>query len=245
MGEGIDWMIAVALWVTSLPGSVGRMPAFGVGPLLLGSAGLIVLCLLKTPLRLAGAAAMVLASFWAIRTPPPDVLIAADGSSFAIRGGDGRLAMVKSGSDTFAFREWLGADADARSPKDKGLGEGIRCDEAGCVGRLSDGALVAVPYTIEAFAEDCRRAALVASAREAPPDCATQVADRRAWQRNGALALRRVGNTWKTIAARPDGYDRPWARSRPQENDTSTPSGPARPAARDATPNADDLEPGD
>src|SRR6185295_63786 len=24
MGVGIDWMIAVALWVTSLPGSVGR-----------------------------------------------------------------------------------------------------------------------------------------------------------------------------------------------------------------------------
>ena len=40
MGEGIDWMIAVALWVTSLPGAVGRMAAFGTGPLLLGSAGL-------------------------------------------------------------------------------------------------------------------------------------------------------------------------------------------------------------
>ena len=47
MGEGIDWMIAVALWVTSLPGAVGRVTAFGIGPLLLGSAGLVVLCLLK------------------------------------------------------------------------------------------------------------------------------------------------------------------------------------------------------
>ena len=52
MGEGIDWMIAVALWVASLPGAVGRMAAFGVGPLLLGSAGLVVLCLLRSPLRL-------------------------------------------------------------------------------------------------------------------------------------------------------------------------------------------------
>ena len=62
MGEGIGWMIAVALWVASLPGAVGRMAAFGVGPLLLGSAGLVVLCLLKSPLRLAGVALLALAS---------------------------------------------------------------------------------------------------------------------------------------------------------------------------------------
>src|SRR5436309_6147562 len=29
MELGIDWMVAVALWVTSLPGAVGRVPAFG------------------------------------------------------------------------------------------------------------------------------------------------------------------------------------------------------------------------
>ena len=31
MGDGIDWMIAVALFVAHLPGAVGRMAAFGVG----------------------------------------------------------------------------------------------------------------------------------------------------------------------------------------------------------------------
>jgi competence protein ComEC len=245
MGEGLDWMIAVALWVTSLPGSVGRMPAFGVGPLLLGSGGLIVLCLLKTPLRFTGAVVIAAASVWAFHSPLPDVLIAADGSSFAIRTAGGRLAMVKNGSDTFAFREWLAADADARSPKDKTLGEGIRCDENGCVGRLADGAVVAIPKTIEAFEEDCRRAALVASAREAPPDCAAQMVDRRAWQRNGALALRRVGKAWETVAARPDDYDRPWARARPRASDAETRLRPTQPAARDATPNSDELEPDD
>jgi competence protein ComEC len=33
MGDGIDWMIGVALFVAKLPGAVGRMAAFGVGPL--------------------------------------------------------------------------------------------------------------------------------------------------------------------------------------------------------------------
>src|SRR5262249_48053049 len=83
MGWGIDCMIAIALWVATLPGAVGRMAAFGVGPLLLGSAGLVVLCLLRSPLRLAGVALLVVASVWAARTPQPDVLIAADGLTFA------------------------------------------------------------------------------------------------------------------------------------------------------------------
>jgi competence protein ComEC len=248
MGGGIDWMVAVALWVASLPGAVGRIPAFDVGPLMLGSAGLIVFCLLRTPLRLAGAGLIIAASVLAVRTPRPDMLIAADGSSFAIRTAVGRLAMIKSGSDTFAFREWLAADADVRSPKDKTLGEGIACDEAGCVGRLHDGALVAIARTIEAFDEDCGRAALVASARDAPLGCAAMVIDRKVWQRNGALALRRIGHgdgkTWEITAARPGGYDRPWTRQRPSATDSTVRVIPGSPS-RDATPGEDDLEPGD
>ncbi|MSP46677.1 MAG: hypothetical protein EXQ83_12685 [Xanthobacteraceae bacterium] len=79
MGDGIDWMIAVALFVAHLPGAVGRMTAFGVGPLLLGTAGLVLVCLLKTPLRWTGGALIVVASLWAVRAPLPDVLVSADG----------------------------------------------------------------------------------------------------------------------------------------------------------------------
>src|SRR5215831_10585921 len=161
MGAGLDWMILIALWVASLPGAVGRMAAFGTGPLLLCTLGLVVLCLLKTPLRVIGVVLLGGAIVLMIRAPEPDVLVAADGSAVAVRGADGRLAMVKSGSDTFALKEWLAADADARAPKDATLGHGIRCDEAGCIGRLRDGALVAIARGIGAFEEDCRRAAVV------------------------------------------------------------------------------------
>ena len=75
MGDGIDWMIGVALFVAHLPGAVGRMAAFGVGPLLLVTGGLVVLCLLKTPLRFIGGVLVVIASIWAIRAPQPDVLV--------------------------------------------------------------------------------------------------------------------------------------------------------------------------
>src|SRR5215467_1770790 len=98
--------------------------------------------------------------------------------------------MIKSGNDVFAFREWLAADADARAPKDDTLGEGIRCDAAGCIGKLRDGSLVAITKTIEAFEEDCRRAVLVVSARAAPSGCAALMIDRDVWRRFWAMALR-------------------------------------------------------
>ena len=76
MGVGIEWMDTVALWVASLPGAFGRVTSFGSGPLLLATAGLLVIGLLKTPLRWGGAAFVVLAIIMAARTPLPDVLIA-------------------------------------------------------------------------------------------------------------------------------------------------------------------------
>ncbi len=245
MGAGIDWMIFIAVWVTGLPGAVGRMAAFDTGPLLLCSAGLVLICLFRTPLRLLGAALIGCAILLAVRTPPPDVLVAAEGNAFAIRGSDGRLAMIKSGSDTFAFRDWLMADADPRAPKDKTLGEGIRCDAAGCIGRLADGSLVAIANTVEAFEEDCRRAAVVLSPRDAPPACGALVVDRQTLRQSGAMALRRAGQGFEVMAARPSGYDRPWARAAATPPDTPSRSPSARPQPRDATPNVEDLEVGD
>jgi competence protein ComEC len=242
MGLGIDWMVKVALWVASLPGAIGRIAAFGVGPLLLGTAGLIVICLLRTPLRWTGAALVMLASLWAVRTPQPDVLIAGDGQTFAVRAAEGRLAFAKIGNDTFATRDWLAADADARTVKDTSLKDGLACDQDGCIGRLSDGTLVAIALSPGAFAEDCRRAGVVLSPRQAPPRCGAVLIDRAAWREGGALALRRTGQKFDLIASRPAGYDRPWARGSSQPPAASPIT---QPTSRDATPRTDDLEPGD
>ncbi len=247
MGPGIEWMNAIALWVTGFPGALGRLAAFGTGPLLLCSLGLVVLCLLRTPLRLIGALLIGAAVVLMLRSPQPDVLVAADGGAVAVRGRDGRLAMVKSGSDIFAWREWLAADADPRTPKDASLGQGIACDAAGCIGRLRDGALVAIARSIEAFEEDCRRAALVVSARAAPAPCAALLIDRPVTRRSGAIALRRLGEGFELTATRPAGYDRPWARAgaRTGEGPETRPARPTSSPPRDATPREEDLEAGD
>jgi competence protein ComEC len=86
---------------------------------------------------------------------------------------------------------------------------------------------------------------VVVSARTAPPDCAALVVDRAVWQRGGAITLRHVAGKWEITAARPPGMDRPWARRRPSAEEAPASAAPPRREPRDATPRAEDLEPGD
>jgi competence protein ComEC len=244
MGEGIGWMIAVAQFVAGLPGAVGRMAAFGVGPLLLGTGGLVLLGLLKTPLRWTGGIVVVAASIWAIRAPLPDVLISSDAQAVAVRGADGRLSISRSGRDAFAVREWLAADGDERKPDDKTLALGFHCDASGCIAKLPDGRLVAQVLGADAFEEDCRKAAVVVTAREAPPKCDALIIDRNVSRTQGAIALTRNGDRWDRDAARPKGHDRPWAKAVAAPAETPAPSA-SRPQSRDATPGPEDLQPGD
>ena len=206
------------------------------------TAGLLLLCLLRTPLRWSGAALAVIASLWAVLTPRPDILVGADGQAAAIRGRNGQLSVLHSGRDSFAIKEWLAADGDTRDVKDAGLHDGVRCDAIGCIGALKDGRLVSMALSAEAFAEDCARAAVVVSARQAPGDCAALLADRRAWRANGAIALRLVGDRFELTSARPAGYERPWA---PAVLTASDKAPARRPVALDATPRTGDLEAGD
>ncbi|HZL30032.1 MAG TPA: ComEC/Rec2 family competence protein [Pseudolabrys sp.] len=246
MGNGIDWMIAVVLWVAGLPGSVWYMPAFGTGTLLVATLGLLLICLLRTPLRWSGALLMVGATVWALALPRPDILVAGDGQLAAVRGADGRLAILHSARDAFAIKEWLAADGDGRSGKDPMLGQGVRCDAIGCTAKLPDGRVVAYALTAEAFEEDCARAAAVISPREAALACQAPLIDRRVWRGRGATALYWNGKRFELEAAHPTGVDRPWARAMPEPRDlnAATPSLP-RPAAQDATPKAEDVEEGD
>ncbi|MGA9035972.1 MAG: ComEC/Rec2 family competence protein [Pseudolabrys sp.] len=240
MGDGIDWMIGVSLWVSNLPGAVGRMQAFGAGPLLIGTAGLLLICLLRTPLRWSGTILVFAAGLWAVLTPRPDVLIAGDGQAAAFRGPNGRLSVLHSNRDSFAIKEWLAADADARQPKDPTLGDGVNCDAIGCIGRLGDGRLISMVLGPEAFAEDCARAAVVVSLREAAsPNCAATLVDRNVWRAGGAVTLRWKADQFEQTVTLPPRYDRPWGHG------GSSAAGRAQPlmvAPGDTTPRPQDLD---
>ncbi|CAN7550202.1 ComEC/Rec2 family competence protein [Bradyrhizobium sp. LjRoot220] len=254
MGVGIDWMIVVTQWVAALPGAVGRVPAFGIGPLIAASVGIIVLGLLRTPLRYAGAALVLFAAVWAARVPQPDILISADGRNVGVRGQDGKLHLMRAARgasrDSFLVKEWLAADADARKPADASLTAGVSCDEGGCVAQAAGGGFVALALRPEALADDCERAGLLVTARPAPTACGAAVIDAERLRRLGALALRRNGGGFTIDAVKPRGVDRPWSPAIAGEGEAETTilapratgERPVRPRAIDATPSDADLQ---
>jgi competence protein ComEC len=244
MGAGIDWMIVVTQWVAGLPGAVGRIAAFGTGPMIAASIGIILMGLLRTPLRWSGGLVLAGAIAWVLMVPQPDILISADGHNVAVRGGDGHLRLMRSGKDAFLIREWLAADADARTAADASLADGVSCDEAGCVAGLAGGGLVAQSMRADGLADDCAHATLIVTARQAPKDCGASVIDRERLRRTGALALRRKAGGFVVEAVRPRGFDRPWSPAIAGEGDLDAPLllRPAAPRARDATPSETDLQ---
>jgi competence protein ComEC len=213
MEIGIDWMIVVALWVAALPGAIGRIAAFGTGPLLLASLGIVLLGLLRTPLRYGGLALLAFATGWALLTPQPDILIAGDGRQVALRGPDGRLRLMQSGVDSFRVKQWLAADADPRAVDAASLRDGVSCDADGCVAALADGGLVALSFRADGIGDDCARAKLVVALAQPPPDCAARLISTDMLAGSGALALRRHpggDGDFVTDAVRPKARDRPW-----------------------------------
>jgi competence protein ComEC len=236
-------------------GRVGRVAAFGTGPLLLASLGLIVIGLLRTPLRYTGGLLLAASVLWVITTPQPDILIAADGRHVGVRGADGKLRVLQDGKDAFLLKEWLAADADARAASDPTLSNGVSCDEGACVAPLADGRLVSLARWPEAVMEDCEKAAVLITRRPVPEDCAARTIDAETLRREGAQILRRNAGKWVAAAVRPAGRDRPWwpnaratADGSAPELDTASeavqtriPPRPAQPP-RDATPPAD-IEP--
>lgn len=242
MELGIGWMIAVAQAVAALPGAIGRIAAFGTGPMILASIGIILLGLLRSGLRWSGLAALALATIWALNAPRPDVLIAADGANVAVRGADGRLRVMRAAKDSFQVREWLAADADWRNASDATIQEGVSCDEQGCVAALSGGALVALALKPEALADDCAQAAVVVTTSASPADCAALVVTQDELKTSGAMTLKKSGKGFAKDAIRSAASSRPWSPAA-AEAATEMPAG--RRAPRDATPADTDQRPDD
>jgi len=238
MGIGIDWMIMVTQWVAGLPGAIGRMAAFGVGPLILASCGIVLMGLLRTPLRWSGAIVLAGSIIWALAGRPPDVLISGDGHTIAVRGKDGQFRIMRTAKDAFLLREWLAADADARLATDASLADGVSCDDAGCIAAMADGRFIAQALRPDALEDDCDRALLVVTTRPTPQNCAAAVIDQARLRRQGALS--RSGDGFAVEAARPRGFDRTWAPAVAGDADSDTAI--VSPRLRDATPSEADLQ---
>jgi len=193
LGFGIEIMLAMGRWVSNLPGAVSVMPAWPVSALVLVSLGGLWVGLWQRDWRWFGAAPILAGVAIAYLTPQPDLLVARDGLTVAIRAPGGALKLFRKAKDNYAATEWLKRDGDARDIADAvaAPADGVRCDALGCIARTTGGLIVADTGRIDALAEDCATATIVVSAVPARRACSGPrlVIDRFAIARSNGFAV--------------------------------------------------------
>jgi competence protein ComEC len=225
MGYGIEGMIRIANFVTSLGGAEGRIAALGAGALLAGTLALLVLTIPATRLRWIGLPFAALALLWMWNGPRYDVMIDAEGDVVALRTQDGSLSVYTNKSDRFTVENWMAANGLPPQARRNFFA----CDQNGCVGKLPDGALVAIPKTPVALLEDCGRAALIIASRNVPESCTSPVIDRGTLATTGAIALKKTSSGWEAIPSRAPNADRPWyGRAKAPDGNALTRLNPAQ-----------------
>ena len=174
MAWGIEAVIAIAENISARPGAsyyLPTMPLWGLGLVTMGGLWLV---LWRRPWRLAGLGAIGVGLLSFLAAPAPDLLIAGDGRSFAVRKADGSLVFSGTRGSRFQKNMWLRRSglagnvprgrrskrARAEASLAAAKGGVLRCDSLGCIAHVGD-RVVSVISNPGAVGEDCARAHLV------------------------------------------------------------------------------------
>ncbi len=186
MGRGIDLMLELGREVSGLPGAVTPAPSMPVTALALLALGGLWLAIWQKRKRWLGLIGIAAGIMVAALARPPDMLIAADAMTAAVRAADGLLHFPSRPADRFTARAWLRQDGDGRDLS-QAIGIGS-CDGQGCVMPTSLG-LVVLSRRPEGLAVDCSRAAILVSAAAANCNGPRFIADGSRAARDQGYAL--------------------------------------------------------
>ncbi|WP_188577822.1 ComEC/Rec2 family competence protein [Azorhizobium oxalatiphilum] len=191
MGLGIDLMVKVSDLVAALPGADARTD--WVGPAAAGVLTLALLCpcLLRGWLRALAVIPAVVALLLMGPPPRPDVLIAPNGQTVAVRGADGRLSVAGAGSGRLMVEQWLSREADVRKADAPDLDLGFLCDARGCRISLRGGGHLTLLRRADGLPAACGAGDIVVAPWPPPPDCAAKAFYPEALARTGTLAMYR------------------------------------------------------
>ena len=222
MGQGIDTMLAVAHFVSTIEGAEGLVASAPMPALVLVTFGGLWMALWRRRWRLFGVLPIVMGlMFWGGGVKPA-LLIDRDGKLVALRGADDSLRL-SSARPAYTAEAWLRHDGDQRAPKEAAPKDDRSCDVLGCIMRAEGNILVALPTSLDALRDDCTRADVIVTSIGLPRglrrDCKSRlVVDRFDLWRNGATAyIVPAGEAsnpenWERQTAREMRGDRPWVR---------------------------------
>jgi competence protein ComEC len=193
MSWGILAMLAVGRFVSRLPGAVTIVAAWPVIALALISLGGLWIVIWRSTWRWLGLAPAAFGIALIFLARPPDVLVARDGQTIAIRASDGRLHFLRRIADEYSASEWLKRDGDSRLARQSiaSAKDSVRCDASGCVAQTGRGVRVAAVQRTDALREDCANIEVVISAVPTRGACRNPklVIDRIDVARHGAYAV--------------------------------------------------------
>ncbi|HEY3778060.1 MAG TPA: ComEC/Rec2 family competence protein [Rhizomicrobium sp.] len=215
MGLGIAAMLAIGRFVSGLPGSVTTVAAWPVVALVLISFGGLWIVIWRNKWRWLGLAPALAGLALVLLARPPDLLVARDGQTIAIRGGDGKLHFPRRIADEYSASEWLKRDGDGRAARNAiaGAKDGVRCDAFGCIAQIRGHTIAAVSRA-DALREDCANAEVVIGDLAMRRACRGPklVIDKFDVIRNGAYAVW-LGNRFIVETVQEVRGNRPWSHA--------------------------------
>jgi competence protein ComEC len=212
MKQGIEAMLAIAAAVAALPGAVVAVPAFSGVAFALIVIGGCWLIIWRGRWRYFGLAAIGLGLAVAPFGVAPDIWVEREANLVAIRDPKGHIATAEGRKATFSLERWMEADGDLRPVKAARGSKSFQCDGQSCI-VLVKGKLVSHVMHPSAYADDCRRAAILI-VNFTPPERCTQpeiVIDLSDLREKGAHTLRisEQGMELRTVAG--ERGRRPWS----------------------------------
>lgn len=179
VSHGLDWIVAIAKWVEGLTplNITGKLP---MPTIAMFGLGLVVLCLLKTRLRLLGLVPLAAIPALYKTESLPDALIAENGRVAAYRHHSGDLHQLYPKRGNFVTEVWakaIGKPALKKSdlPEDA-------CNRERCIVLLKKSKVMHIVYDPDLLRSSCQRADILIAPRLRWVNCR---------QRKPALILKR------------------------------------------------------
>jgi competence protein ComEC len=212
-GWGIEAIMAIGAWISTLPGAVIHTPSAPVIALPVAFLGILVICLWRGRLRWLGLPMAAAVLLWP-RHPSPDLWIADAGSNAAIVTGDQALVIRKVGE--FSRDVWSGR---------RGLelierpAEGWTCGRVNCAPEAPGplalwwGRTAPDAKQLAALCQSAEVVSVRVELTSLPEACAGRlVLDGRDYATGGSVELWRTEGGWRALWSTTERGDRPWNR---------------------------------
>jgi competence protein ComEC len=252
-GKALGLLLWIAHAVGALPGAVTFVPAMSRAAFALIAAGGLWLALWRTRARLLGLLPVAAGLALTLAAHPADIFVTGDGRHLAVRGADGRVALLRERTGDYmraTLSELSGREGDDAIALDDL--PGAVCGPDSCVATLIRGGrawrLLATrsAYRIDRATMEpaCAAADIVASDRRLPDWCRPRwlKADAALLARTGGLAIGLAAPGVTSVAQLQGAH--PWAMLAP-DHDKPIPPRPDRSFARRAWAARDPWRDGD